>query len=212
MYDCTYCSFFLAKEISRYHDENTYISTLLYQFSHRRIFRNTGKDISNIVNSDSLQYSIQWCLNIEKESHASKNTYRISWWWASNIMMRCLIYVKRYFEYRDEEKPHTLGTSCISRDISNIVMRRILIQQNSTKSWIDWVCNLTKPNPEYCHSQQTVLHQPMDWLACSLTLPNPEYGQSQPTEFHQPINWLNAQPVPGWWSSIGCDWPYSGQG
>jgi hypothetical protein len=58
MYDCTFSNFFLAKEISRYHDENTYISTFFYQFSHRRIFRNTGKDISNIVNSDSLQYSI----------------------------------------------------------------------------------------------------------------------------------------------------------
>jgi hypothetical protein len=27
MYDCKYCSFFLAKEISRYRDENTHISS-----------------------------------------------------------------------------------------------------------------------------------------------------------------------------------------
>ncbi len=54
LYDCKYCSFFLAKEISRYRDENTHISSHLYQFSHRRIFRNTYKDISNIMKSDSL--------------------------------------------------------------------------------------------------------------------------------------------------------------
>ncbi len=32
---------------------------------------------------------------------------QISWWGVSYI------YIKRYFEYRDEEKPHTLGASSI---------------------------------------------------------------------------------------------------
>ncbi len=89
----------------------------------------------------NIQYfskHIQWCLNIEKESHASKNTYRISWWGASNIVMRSLIYVQRYFEYRDEGNPHTLGVSCINKDISNIVMRRILIQGYTPNQSMVW--------------------------------------------------------------------------
>ncbi len=32
------------------------------------------------------------------------------------------------------------------------------------------------------------------------------------SELHQPMDWLGIQPIHGWWSSVGWDWPYSGLG
>jgi hypothetical protein len=37
-------------------------------------------------------------------------------------------------------------------------------QQNSTNPWIGWAFSQTWNNPEYCQSQPTELHQPMDLL------------------------------------------------